>query len=370
MTLLAAMLRYIRNTLLRPEVLVIFVLCILLILYTSVRSDNWFLDKLTGLVFFVKDTPEGNSRRRYSGLNGGPGPPKLRFDPNEIYKDINSVVEEPVHDEVKGYSYEEDNMAVYAIQGRRPGMEDRFQYKKSENGEIQVYGVFDGHGGPAASSFTREHLLDAILDRIADEDDLSEADFPAILREEILSLDEQYIAVAKQTADFSGSTCVVGLIYKSKLYVANVGDSRAVMLKTSGQTIPLSADHKPDHEKERKRIEEAGGHIAFFGVWRVVGILATSRAIGDLPLKVRNFINAEADVVTLDTEEQEADFMIIATDGLWDVFTNEDATQLIRANMGSPFLGSKHAVIQAYLKGSMDNITVMVIKLYRTDKNS
>lgn len=162
----------------------------------------------------------------------------------------------------------------------------------------------------------------------------------------------------------------MGLIYKSKLYVANVGDSRAVMLKTSGQTIPLSADHKPDHEKERKRIEEAGGHIAFFGVWRVVGILATSRAIGDLPLKVRNFINAEADVVTLDTEEQEADFMIIATDGLWDVFTNEDATQLIRANMGSPFLGSKHAVIQAYLKGSMDNITVMVIKLYRTDKNS
>lgn len=67
----------------------------------------------------------------------------------------------------------------------------------------------------AASSFTREHLLDAILDRIADEDDLSEADFPAILREEILSLDEQYIAVAKQTADFSGDYYVAIVYYAS-----------------------------------------------------------------------------------------------------------------------------------------------------------
>lgn len=48
-------------------------------------------------------------------------------------------------------------------------------------------------------------MLDAILDRLADEDDLSKVDFPAILREEILALDKQYIVVAKETADFSGN---------------------------------------------------------------------------------------------------------------------------------------------------------------------
>lgn len=76
MTLLAAVIRYVRNTLFRPEVLIIFVVCVLLVLYTSMRSENWFSDKVTGLVFFVKDTPDADSRRRYSGINGGgPGPP-------------------------------------------------------------------------------------------------------------------------------------------------------------------------------------------------------------------------------------------------------------------------------------------------------
>lgn len=71
-----------------------------------------------------------------------------------------------------------------------------------------------------------------------------------------------------------------------QLTVANVGDSRGILCDAKGTVIPLSFDHKPQQLKERKRIQEAGGFISFNGVWRVAGILATSRALGDFPLKV------------------------------------------------------------------------------------
>merc|ERR1719334_2954691 len=52
-----------------------------------------------------------------------------------------------------------------------------------------------------------------------------------------------------------------------------------------GVAIPMSYDHKPCQLKEKKRIQEAGGFVAMNGVWRVQGVLATSRALGDYPLK-------------------------------------------------------------------------------------
>ena len=70
------------------------------------------------------------------------------------------------------------------------------------------------------------------------------------------------------------------------VWVANVGDSRAVFGNDNGMAIPMSYDHKPCQLKEKKRIQEAGGFVAMNGVWRVMGVLATSRALGDYPLKV------------------------------------------------------------------------------------
>jgi len=78
---------------------------------------------------------------------------------------------------------------------------------------------------------------------------------------------------------------LIAIVQGSKLIVANVGDSRGVMYDARGIAIPLSFDHKPQQVRERKRIHDAGGFIAFRGVWRVAGVLATSRALGDYPLK-------------------------------------------------------------------------------------
>lgn len=83
----------------------------------------------------------------------------MKFDPNEIYQNIESTLEKSANDEEQVFSYEEDNMAVYAIQGRRPSMEDRFQYKKSLNGDVQLYGVFDGHGGSVSITSSTNILM-------------------------------------------------------------------------------------------------------------------------------------------------------------------------------------------------------------------
>ena len=84
----------------------------------------------------------------------------------------------------------------------------------------------------------------------------------------------------------SGTTLILALLDEEELFIANVGDSRAVFANESGLAVPMSYDHKPCQLKEKKRIQEAGGFVAMNGVWRVMGVLATSRALGDYPLKV------------------------------------------------------------------------------------
>ena len=125
--------------------------------------------------------------------------------------------------------------------------------------------------------------------------------------------------------------------------------------------------------KERNRIRQAGGFISFNGVWRVAGVLATSRALGDYPLKEKNFVIADPDIMTFDLNNLKPRFMILATDGLWDCFSNDEAVDYVKDRLNEPHFGAKSLVLQAYYRGSVDNISVMVVNfvanrtaLYRT----
>ena len=113
--------------------------------------------------------------------------------------------------------------------------------------------------------------------------------------------------------------------------------------------------------REKQRIKKAGGFISFNGVWRVAGVLATSRALGDYPLKDRNLVIAEPDILTFDLDKMKPKFMILATDGLWDAFSNEEAVAFVSERLDEPHFGAKSLVLQAYYRGSLDNITVMVV---------
>ena len=59
----------------------------------------------------------------------------------------------------------------------------------------------------------------------------------------------------------TGCTACVCFINDKKLYCANAGDSRAILCK-NGVAYPMSIDHKPDMESEKKRIYKADGWVS------------------------------------------------------------------------------------------------------------
>uniref|UniRef100_A0A1I8P0Q7 PPM-type phosphatase domain-containing protein n=1 Tax=Stomoxys calcitrans TaxID=35570 RepID=A0A1I8P0Q7_STOCA len=185
--------------------------------------------------------------------------------------------------------------------------------------------------------------------------------FGKLITDEVLAADHKLVEAAKKTTNIAGTTALIAIVHGSRLIVANVGDSRGVMCNARGIAIPLSFDHKPQQVRERKRIHDAGGFIAFRGVWRVAGILATSRALGDYPLKDKNLVIANPDILTFDLNDHKPSFLILASDGLWDTFTNEEACSYIKDHLHEPDYGAKSLAMQSYQRGSVDNITVLVI---------
>jgi protein phosphatase 1L len=193
--------------------------------------------------------------------------------------------------------------AVSSIQGARQHMEDAY-YGDSIKG---FFGVYDGHGGNRCSQYASFYLHDLIF-----KNNIAESPITA-LTEGYKELDRHWLELASLNNWEDGSTAITALIVNKVLYVANCGDSRAVLCN-SGKAIDMSVDHKPNRPDERKRIEDLGGRIIHYGTWRVEGILAVTRAIGDKRLK--KYVSAVPDIRTRHLTEGD-DFLILASDGVW-----------------------------------------------------
>ena len=132
-------------------------------------------------------------------------------------------------------------------------------------------------------------------------------------------------------ANHVGCTACVALITATEIYVANSGDSRAVLSK-KGVAVEMSRDHKPDLPTEKKRIEKAGG---FVEDGRVNGILNLSRSLGDMEYKNNSLLKAEEQMITANPEVKveklggDAEFLVIACDGIWDCMSSQDAVDFI-----------------------------------------
>lgn len=167
-----------------------------------------------------------------------------------------------------------------------------------------------------------------------------------------------------------GTTAVVALVGRRMIYVANCGDSRAV-LSRDGQAVALTDDHKAAREDETARVEAAGGQILFWNGVRVMGLLAVSRAIGDHSL--RPYVIAEPEVTIVNRHHAD-EILIMASDGLWDVMSNQEACNLakkclLRAQQRGSSRQSAARVAATVLtraavdRGSRDNVTVVIVDL-------
>jgi protein phosphatase 1G len=135
----------------------------------------------------------------------------------------------------------------------------------------------------------------------------------------------------------AGCTAVAALVRGAELVVANAGDSRAV-LSRRGVAVPLTRDHKPTDADEFARITRAGGFVAD---GRVNGSLNLSRALGDMEYKTAAALPpAEQAVTALPEMRREAlrpgdEFLILACDGIWDVWSHQDAVDFARARLAA-----------------------------------
>uniref|UniRef100_A0A3Q2XGX3 Protein phosphatase 1L n=1 Tax=Hippocampus comes TaxID=109280 RepID=A0A3Q2XGX3_HIPCM len=346
MTLLSLLGRIMRYFLLRPETL--FLLCISLALWsyffhtdevkTIVKSSRDAVKMVKGKV------AEMMQNERFGGLD---------------------VLDAEF---AKTWELKSHNVAVYSIQGRRDHMEDRYDVLADivNKSHPSIFGIFDGHGGEAAADYAKAHLPEALRQQLLTYEQKDEKkdgmSYPSILEQQILTLDREMLEKLSATYNEAGTTCLVALLSDKELTVANVGDSRGVLCDKDGKAIPLSHDHKPYQLKERKRIKKAGGFISFNGSWRVQGILAMSRSLGDYTLKNLNVVIPDPDILSFDLNKLQPEFMILASDGLWDTFSNEEAVRFVRERLDEPHFGAKSIVLQSYYRGCPDNITVMVVK--------
>ncbi|CAN8253276.1 unnamed protein product [Cochlearia groenlandica] len=234
---------------------------------------------------------------------------------------------------------------VASVCGRRREMEDAVTVKPFLLRQITEYsssgfhycGVYDGHGCSHVAMRCRERLHEIVREELEAEDD-DNVDWVKSMERSFKRMDSEAVALTgngsascrcelqRPISDAVGSTAVVSVLTPEKIVVANCGDSRAVLCR-DGKAIPLSVDHKPDRPDELDRIEAAGGRVIYWDGPRVLGVLAMSRAIGDNYLKPYVISKPE---VTVTDRVKEDDFMILASDGLWDVVSNETACSVVR----------------------------------------
>lgn len=290
-------------------------------------------------------------------------------------------------------------------------MED--EYFIAEGGRFVA--VFDGHGGGGVSQFLKNHLYDAICHHLKEKhweendsihhpsvkvnntecaNDNNKSVVPSVFSH-VAALKAAFSQVeetvmADDTLSYQGSTAVAVLVHESEdghrtLLSANVGDSRAI-LSRRGRAIDLTRDHKPNEEREKARILAMGETIEWDRLSKVhrVRNLSLSRAIGDRYAKP--VVSGEVEINHYPLVEDGDEFILLASDGLWDVMTSEDAVSFVHQRIESELASeniakddienyklvlrrnmAKFVAREAIIRGSCDNICVLMVWLNGSD---
>ncbi|XP_043855493.1 protein phosphatase 1D isoform X3 [Dromiciops gliroides] len=235
--------------------------------------------------------------------------------------------------------------------------------RRRRRSSVAFFAVCDGHGGREAAQFAREHLW-GFIKKQKGFTSSEPAEVCAAIRKGFLAC---HLAMWKKLAEWpktmtglpstSGTTASVVIIRGTKMYVAHVGDSGVVLGVQDDpkddfvRAVEVTQDHKPELPKERERIEGLGGSVINkSGVNRVVWkrprlthngpvrrstvidqipFLAVARALGDLwsyDFYTGEFVvSPEPDTSVHTLDPQKHKYIILGSDGLWNMIPPQDA---------------------------------------------
>lgn len=254
-------------------------------------------------------------------------------------------------------------------QGKRPQNEDKHVValnldKMNNMAPVNLFGVFDGHGGKLVSQYLYEHLP-RFFTNIKVKYPIADSYIIDVFTHTQEKLKKKH-PIASKT---SGSTCLLVIQYKANnneyLTIMNTGDSRAVICNKN-LAIPVTKDHKPNWPDENLRIKKLGGTPVYDGFdWRIKD-LSVSRAFGDTD--ANPYVTHQPDIIRYKLSKNDK-FIILACDGLWDVLQSQDVVNYIISNcydttnirINKNINIAKKLAEYAIQKGSTDNVTIIVV---------
>lgn len=239
------------------------------------------------------------------------------------------------------------------------------------------FAVMDGHGGTFVALYVKDHLHDNIVNHPCFFTDTKKAILEGFQKTET-SLQEY----AKQKGvDIGGigSTATVAILIGNLLYVANLGDTEAV-LSIEGTTLVMTTLHTLANPTEKERLEQIGAEILAnkdpkknrvgHPVWNKHLInIALTRTFGDIYFKDSRFTQGKPSGLITEPSIQDDivtkkdDFLIIASDGFWEVVTYEEAVRWVKRFQGEMKINNicKTLTDLAKSRNASDNTTVLIV---------
>jgi len=225
--------------------------------------------------------------------------------------------------------------------------------------------VFDGHGGDEAALHCREHLHNHVLSSPEFRNrDLSGALLHGLDCAEREILSQQLTQCGNACGMCSGTTAVAALICERAMSVAWVGDCRAVLCR-NGDAVTLTEDHRLSAASEVSRILRDGGTVEG---GRLGGCLAVARALGGVELEAqRKFpgLSATPEVISQIVDPSD-EFLVLGSDGLWDVMSPQEAIGFARAELQAyddAGMASERLIEVALKRKTDDNVTALVVRM-------
>ena len=259
-------------------------------------------------------------------------------------------------------------------QNSRDRMEDIVDVRLFQGGGIFI--VLDGHNGNLALNFVAKvlslnivnamesHSIDAALQIAFAQTE--EALLAYLIEECIGKEDTECECMAELPILTSGVVACVVVLKGEDIYTAHVGDSRAVLGRKNFEALQLTMDHSMSNATERIRIETIPEGVSLDEGY-VNGLMVT-RSLGNVCCRTKTKCTGQIAIPTISKFHSVDDqFILIASDGLFEVFSNEAVVGEIRRAMMRPSFSPtkicQELVQRAISRGSCDNICACIILL-------